>query len=70
METDDSIQEKTLEGISEPFTIKSGRGFCKFPQVHHNNKMDMLIHVSIHVNISRLVCIRLNRYMSLANDYC
>jgi len=32
--------------------------------------MDMLIHVSIHVNISRLVCIRVNRYMSLANDYC
>lgn len=36
MEADDSISEKILEGISEPFTIKSGRGFCKFTQLHHN----------------------------------
>lgn len=29
MAADDSISEKILEGIPEPFTIKAGRGFCR-----------------------------------------
>jgi hypothetical protein len=38
MEADDSISETILEGISEPFTIKAGRGFGKFTQIHPNTK--------------------------------
>lgn len=29
MAADDSISEKILEGISESFAVKDGRGFCK-----------------------------------------
>lgn len=30
MAADDNISEKIQEGISEPFVVKDGRGFCKF----------------------------------------
>ncbi|RLN08032.1 calmodulin-binding protein 60 F-like isoform X1 [Panicum miliaceum] len=63
MEADDSISEKILEGISEPFTIKSGRGFSnrkdphpslsdpiyKLQKIHENGDRHRLLE-KMHIN--------------------
>jgi hypothetical protein len=41
MAADDSISEKIIEGISEPFSVLDGRGFGKFAQLHSSSKKFM-----------------------------
>lgn len=53
METDNSIQEKILEGISEPFTIKSGRGFSNRKDPHPSLRDPIYKLQKIHENGDR-----------------
>ncbi|OEL29822.1 Calmodulin-binding protein 60 F [Dichanthelium oligosanthes] len=51
MAADDNISEKILEGISESFAVKDGRGYRKFLSIFHYNTKKHKLLVQNHINL-------------------